>query len=234
MQVGLLAYSWGFVQTRCATADDFGCAPLDDQLMLRQVRELRDRVDAVLVLPHWGFCGYTVPLPGQLDLGRRLLEAGATAVVATHAHVVQGLLEQGGRVLAANLGNFAFAPYLNRSGIVNEHTGPPEYYRGAILELQLDSRHVAAHRLIPTRQRDHVIDLDTDSARARALTRRSEPLSRPDYPRVWQRYVRLRMLRRLLHWANPLNWRGIGKGTFKGLWIMLRGGRGKADQTPRP
>lgn len=228
-RIGLLAYSWGFVQTRCATGNDFGCAPLDEQLMLRQVAELRDRADAVLVLPHWGYCGYTLPLPTQLDLGQRLLDAGATAVVGTHAHVVQGLLENRGRVLAANLGNFAFAPYRNRGGMVNERTGPREYFRGAILELRLDGGKVTAHRLIPTRQRDGVIDLDDDPVRARTLTRRAAALIRPDYSRTWRRYVRLRMLRRLLYWANPRNWRRIGRATFKGLWIMARGGRGRAD-----
>lgn len=233
LKLGLLAYSWGFVQTRCATETDFGCAPLDEQLMLRQVADLRTRTDAVIVLPHWGYCGYTLPIPGQLALGRRLLDAGATAVVGSHAHIVQGLLEDHGRVLACNMGNFAFAGYQQRGTTVDERTGPPEAYRGAVLELEIATDRVIAHRLTPTVQRHNVIEADDTPARHRAMARRALPLRRSDYAHVWKRYVRLRMFRRLLYWVNPLNWRNIGRGTFKGLWIMLHGGAGRADDATK-
>lgn len=56
MKVGVLAYSWEAVETTCATEDSFGCAPLHGELMQNGRRALADRVNAVIVLPHWGCC----------------------------------------------------------------------------------------------------------------------------------------------------------------------------------
>jgi poly-gamma-glutamate synthesis protein (capsule biosynthesis protein) len=54
LKIGLLAYSWGFVQTTCATESSFGCAPLDTELMVEQISKIKNQVDAVIVMPHWG------------------------------------------------------------------------------------------------------------------------------------------------------------------------------------
>lgn len=47
-------------------------------------------IDAVIVTPHWGDAEYTnTPDARNKTLGRELLEAGATAVIGTHPHVIQ-------------------------------------------------------------------------------------------------------------------------------------------------
>jgi hypothetical protein len=46
-------------------------------------------VDAVIVAPHWGIEGMPTPHPRERDLARALVEAGATAVIGTHPHVLQ-------------------------------------------------------------------------------------------------------------------------------------------------
>jgi len=47
------------------------------------------KIDAVIVTPHWGQEYQLVHNKQQTELGRQLLEAGATAVIGTHPHVVQ-------------------------------------------------------------------------------------------------------------------------------------------------
>lgn len=47
------------------------------------------RISAVIVTPHWGDEYHLRPNAGQIQLGRRMIEAGAVAVLATHPHVVQ-------------------------------------------------------------------------------------------------------------------------------------------------
>lgn len=48
------------------------------------------RVDAVIVTPHWGDAEYThTPDARNRTLGRALIDAGATAVIGTHPHVIQ-------------------------------------------------------------------------------------------------------------------------------------------------
>ncbi|MBL8567111.1 MAG: CapA family protein [Hyphomicrobiaceae bacterium] len=47
-------------------------------------------VDAVILTPHWGIEKAPTPLKTDRDYARAAIEAGATAVVGTHPHVLQG------------------------------------------------------------------------------------------------------------------------------------------------
>jgi poly-gamma-glutamate capsule biosynthesis protein CapA/YwtB (metallophosphatase superfamily) len=77
--------------------------------LLSAVRRLERRVDAVVVLPHWGEQYTHEAWPVQRLVGRRLVEAGADLVVGGHPHWVQGLDHLGdGAVLAHSLGNLVF------------------------------------------------------------------------------------------------------------------------------
>jgi poly-gamma-glutamate capsule biosynthesis protein CapA/YwtB (metallophosphatase superfamily) len=85
--------------------------PLDrDDLrhVLRAIRQLDTRVDAVVVLPHWGTQYTHVPEPIQHTVGRRLVDAGADLVVGGHPHWVQGLERHRGVTIAHSLGNAVF------------------------------------------------------------------------------------------------------------------------------
>ena len=72
------------------------------------VRRLEQRVDVVVVLPHWGTQYTHVAEPVQSRVGRRLVDAGADLVVGGHPHWVQGLERYNGAVIAHSLGNFVF------------------------------------------------------------------------------------------------------------------------------
>ena len=76
--------------------------------VVRAVRRLDERVDVVVVLPHWGTQYTHVAEPIQSLVGRRLVDAGADLVVGGHPHWVQGLERYHGAVIAHSLGNFVF------------------------------------------------------------------------------------------------------------------------------
>jgi poly-gamma-glutamate synthesis protein (capsule biosynthesis protein) len=76
--------------------------------VLRAVRLLDRRVDAVVVLPHWGEQYTHLPQPAQRTVGRRLVEAGADLVVGGHPHWVQGVERHRGVTIAHSLGNAVF------------------------------------------------------------------------------------------------------------------------------
>jgi hypothetical protein len=80
----------------------------DLRQVTRRVRSLDDRVDVVVVLPHWGTQYTHVPEPVQRVVGRRLVRAGADLVVGGHPHWVQGLDRVDEAVVAHSLGNFVF------------------------------------------------------------------------------------------------------------------------------
>lgn len=81
--------------------------------LLQTIRSLRSRSDihAVIVLPHWGVEYQNRPDARQRSLAQEMADAGATAIIGTHPHVVQPLarLEAAdGRPVAVawSLGNF--------------------------------------------------------------------------------------------------------------------------------
>lgn len=86
--------------------------PLDtDRLdqITGQVSALADRVDVVVVVPHWGTQYVSTPVPEQSQVGQALLAAGADIVVGGHPHWVQAV-ERGpdGRLVLHSLGNLVF------------------------------------------------------------------------------------------------------------------------------
>ena len=72
------------------------------------VRRLAERVDVVVVLPHWGDQYTHTAEPVQSLVGRALVRAGADLVVGGHPHWVQGLEPVGRGVIAHSLGNLVF------------------------------------------------------------------------------------------------------------------------------
>lgn len=61
------------------------------QEILDMIRTLSNdsNVDAVVVTPHWGREYQHQPSNAEIQLGRAMIAAGATAVMATHPHVIQ-------------------------------------------------------------------------------------------------------------------------------------------------
>ena len=76
--------------------------------MRRNVSRLAQRVDVVMVLPHWGDQYTNVPHPDQRRVGAALVRAGADVVVGGHPHWVQGVQVEHGGLVAHSLGNFVF------------------------------------------------------------------------------------------------------------------------------
>lgn len=81
--------------------------------VLRTISALsqRDDVDAVMFTPHWGWEYRHKANPRQQALAREAIDAGATAVIGTHPHVVQPVekyVTASGRegFIAYSLGNF--------------------------------------------------------------------------------------------------------------------------------
>ena len=85
----------------------------DREELLESVRELAadETNDAVIVTPHWGWEYRNHHRRKQENLGRELAEAGATAVIGAHPHVIQPWEKwetQDGRevLIVYSLGNF--------------------------------------------------------------------------------------------------------------------------------
>ena len=72
------------------------------------VEEAAKTSDYVIVFPHWGFENTTVLTNAQHTNSRKWIDAGASAVIGCHAHILQGMDYYKGAPVAYGLGNFWF------------------------------------------------------------------------------------------------------------------------------
>ena len=99
--------------------------------------------DVVVAVVHWGVERTTCPNAAQRDFARALLDAGATAVIGHHPHVLQPVEFSEGKLVAYSLGNFVWHP---RWGITGE-TG--------VLEVAFDGDRIVDWTFHP-----HLLDED--------------------------------------------------------------------------
>jgi len=108
-KVGFLAY-YGGGEAPVASGTRPGVAGRDLASIVADIRRLRKSDDSVFVVVvlHWGAELAPVPDRLQQDFGRKVIDAGADAVIGHHPHVLQGIERYGRGVIVYSLGNFIF------------------------------------------------------------------------------------------------------------------------------
>jgi len=107
-KVALLGSNGFRALTTAATADRAGSAPLEEEQVLEDIRAARTRADAVVPFVHWGPENTPQPRPAQVRLARKMVDAGAAAVIGAHPHVTQTVEMVRGVPIIYSLGNFVF------------------------------------------------------------------------------------------------------------------------------
>lgn len=85
------------------------------------VSTARQQADVVIVFMHFGYEGNELPVRFQRDVAVAAVEAGASAVIGSHPHILQHVEEYHGALIAYSLGNFVFDDFdmpENRSAIL--------------------------------------------------------------------------------------------------------------------
>lgn len=82
--------------------------PVEFEAMKRDVKNLRDQVDILVVSCHWGVSGSHQVQDYQRAVGQAAITAGADIVIGHHPHVIQGIELWKGRPIFYSMGNFAF------------------------------------------------------------------------------------------------------------------------------
>ena len=121
LRVALLGYNDMIPRAFEAGTDKPGVAWLVDAEVIAAVKRVRksERADFVIPFLHWGEELENGPTEAQKTLARRLIDAGADAVVGGHAHVTQTVDYYRGHPIIYSLGNFVFVstifPSIRRS-----------------------------------------------------------------------------------------------------------------------
>ncbi|MCK5100086.1 MAG: CapA family protein, partial [Desulfobacteraceae bacterium] len=89
-------------------ADEYemGVVPFDIEKTCQDIKDLREKVDHVIVSPHWGMERFRIPSPEQIEQAHAFVDAGASMVVGHHPHVLQGMQIYKGIPIVYSLGNF--------------------------------------------------------------------------------------------------------------------------------
>lgn len=119
--------------------------PEDVAMLLDDVKAARLRADVVVVAWHWGISERWGKLANyQRELGRAVIDAGASAIIGHHAHMLLGVEFYRGCPIFYSLGNFAFDldhPYFRRES--------------AIVLCDVSHRGIANVRVIPVLINEH-------------------------------------------------------------------------------
>jgi poly-gamma-glutamate synthesis protein (capsule biosynthesis protein) len=97
----------------------------DEPAAVAAVQAARASADHVVVAIHWGTERADCPDASQRHLARLLSQAGADLIVGHHPHVLQGVQDLGGALVAYSMGNFVWY-----------HNSAPSRFTG-ILEVKL-------------------------------------------------------------------------------------------------
>ena len=100
---GVPSYEWAW-----ATPSDPGTAPLEEEVMREDVRNLRPKVDLVIVMPHWGIEYTAPPDPEQIEFAHAAIDEGADIIVGGHAHWPKGIEVYEDKPVFYGTGNFLF------------------------------------------------------------------------------------------------------------------------------
>lgn len=112
-RVALLGYNSFPPRNFEAGPETPGTAWLIEKQCLAEIQQAKTRLHADIVVPylHWGREGQSSPQAWQRTLAQQMIDAGADAVIGTHAHAVQTVDLYRGKPIVYSLGNFVFDYY---------------------------------------------------------------------------------------------------------------------------
>lgn len=105
LRIGFLGYG---VESRTLDLGPVRVTGVVEDEILSDVEQLKATCDVIVVSLHWGVEKVFYPSPKQIQMARRIIDAGASLILGHHPHVVQGVEEYRAGLIAYSLGNFQF------------------------------------------------------------------------------------------------------------------------------
>lgn len=129
LRIAILSYNEFMPRSFEADFDAPGIAWSEDEQVEGDIRKVRRVHQADLVIPimHWGWENERTANTRQRELARRMIEAGADAVIGGHPHVTQDIEHHQGKPIVYSVGNF-----------IMKETDNAWQREGWLLQLELD------------------------------------------------------------------------------------------------
>lgn len=109
-KIGFIAYSQQFKYKFISVADDNnpGIAPFNLKMISSDIKSAKKFSDLVFVSLHWGLENTSEIHPQAINFARKIIDAGADAIIGHHAHIPKGIEIYKDKPIIYSLGNFIF------------------------------------------------------------------------------------------------------------------------------
>ncbi len=112
---GFLAYSNTFPKRFWAEENKAGSAYGKFSSVKKDVKELKEKVDFLIVSFHWGNEEEISPQEYQRNLAHLAIDQGADIILGHHPHILSGIETYRNGIIIYSLGNFAFGSYSEKA-----------------------------------------------------------------------------------------------------------------------
>ncbi len=162
-----------------------GVAAFSVEHICQQIKDVKAKVDHVVISPHWGRERFRIPSREQLEQARALVDAGASMILGHHPHVMQGLEMYREAPVAYSLGNFMANNVYWRNG---DHLTWNCFERtGIILLAELSADRVLNIEQIPVFDDGVTISLDSSGRGGRYIERANRLLRKGVTEKAYRR-----------------------------------------------
>lgn len=162
VRIALLAYCMygnqylGYVEL--AGDNKAGVNPLDIEKVEADIKKYKQQCDYVVVMPHWGREYQYLPMVECKIMAQRMVDVGADAVIASHAHNIQPEIKYKGKSIFFCLSNFLFPDFLM-------HPPRPIWYPSDDVNIDYIKREVG----YPSNIKDPIVSVWTERSRVGML-----------------------------------------------------------------
>ena len=91
-----------------ADINDYGVYQTDIETIIEDIKSAKENYDRVILMPHWAQEYNYMPPVYCYDYAKRMIDAGADAIIGSHPHIVNPHLTYKGKDIYFSLGNFLF------------------------------------------------------------------------------------------------------------------------------
>lgn len=116
-----------------------GLAPRKNDIVLEDVKKLREQVDLVAVSLHWGIEDTFKISKDQIEFAHELIDNGADIILGHHPHQFQGMEIYKDKPIIYSMGNFIF------------DQNDPENQEGFIIDMKYKGKELVQFSAIPVR-----------------------------------------------------------------------------------
>lgn len=187
ISIAFLGYAWDFIGALNAGKDSFGTAPLNEKLIIKNVRNVAEKVDFVIVSLHWGYDGEIYPLPSHRKIAHKMIDEGADLILGHHPHVIQGIEKYYEGIILYSLGNFIFPDIQYKDYSIIQK---PENRESIMFQCEISKKGINYFDIIPIKCNEFfqpiVLKNKEKTKKLKKIRELSKPLESDDYHHFWK------------------------------------------------